>query len=103
MTLYPCSVPAKTFQGGINVTPSTNHNSNSPESSDDEEFFVNLNHDDSDLNSSRQALDMEEGGQQRHRRSESVLSRLNRYAGSFRVRLAKKDQRRVDQLESDER
>ena len=44
-------------------------------------------------------LGIEEGQRER----ESVFSRFNRYAGSFRVKLSNRDQRTLAELESEER
>ena len=101
LNLHPSSTLGKPLQQGINVTPSNNN----PPSSDssDEESEVDFDRYNSEINSSREVLSMEEGGRQINRRSESVFSRLHRYAGSFRVKLSKSDQKKLEERESEER
>ena len=87
-----------TLQRGLDVQPTYEGGGSSGSESGDEESEET---DWQSRTSTQQLtpLDIEEGQRQR----ESVFSRFNRYAGSFRIKLSTRDQRTLEELESDER
>ena len=99
------SSPSHTLQRGINVQPTYNNYSSSGDNEGSEAESDAVAQD--VTQSSTQALTqlaMEEGERRgsRGRRRESVFSRFNRYAGSFRVKLSKRDKKQLEE-QSEER
>ena len=101
--MHSCSTSANNLlQRSINVKPSNDNNTSSSENVYEEESEVERDQVSSEIQSSTEALTHFEG-ERRGRIRESMLSRFNRYAGSFRVKLSKENRSKLDDLESEER
>ena len=86
------------LQRGINVRPTFQESTTDLENEGDESEvdWVEM------TGTSTQNLTQMEMDE-RVREEESVFSRFNRYAGSFRVKLSSRDQKKLAELESEER